>query len=63
MIREASRSLGICLELVKRIDHWCLLCTDSGGRKRYWVCRGDDEQLYVFKLTKPETLEITETVG
>jgi hypothetical protein len=63
MIQEASNLIGVCLEVVKRIDHWCLLCTDSGGRKRYWVCRGDDEQLYVFKLNKSETLDILETVG
>lgn len=63
MIQEASSKIGICLELVKRIDHWCLLCTNSGGRARYWVCRGDDDQLYVFKLNKSETLEILETVG
>lgn len=63
VIQEASSKIGVCLEPVKYINSWLVLCTNSGGKARYWVARGDDDLLYVFKLNKKETIDVIETVG
>ena len=60
MLDEATAKLGVILYPVQVITHWCILATNSGGRARYWVCRGDDDKIYTFKLNDREILELEE---
>lgn len=63
LIDQATSKLSVILHPVKQISSWCVLCTNSGGNARYWVVRGDDDQVYAWKLNKADTLEVLETVG
>lgn len=63
LIQQAATKLSVILYPVRQITSWCILCTNSGGNARYWVVRGDDDQVYAWKLNKSETMEVMETVG
>jgi hypothetical protein len=63
MLEEASRKIGVCLYGIASWSSWCILATDSGGNKRYWVCRGDCGLLFIFKLNKKETIELGDMIG
>lgn len=63
MIQEASSKIGVILYPLRQFASWCILATNSGGNARYWVCRGDDDELYVFKLNKKEILELGDRLG
>jgi hypothetical protein len=63
LLQEASQQASVCLDIVQFIAPWCLLCTNSGGRARYWVVRDDVDQLHVIKLNKKEIIELEERLN
>jgi len=46
LITQASDIAGICLYFVAPMTDGCVLCTDSGSRKRYVVGRLDDGSVF-----------------
>ena len=48
---------------MKVLNSWCVLCSNSGGKARYWVIRGDDDEVYVWKLNKRELLELEDKLN
>ena len=58
LIATAQQKINIILHPVKVINSWCVLCSNSGGKARYWVVRGDDDEVYTWKLNKRELLEL-----
>ena len=58
LISTAQQKINIILHPVKVVNNWCVLCSNSGGKARYWAIRGDDDEVYVWKLSKRELLEL-----
>ena len=60
LIQTAQQKLSIILSPVRALEPWCVLCTNSGGKARYWVVRGDDDEVYAWRLSRRELIDLEE---